>query len=288
MKFRFIRDHRETFQVGRMCEVLSVSRSGFYAWLERPESPRKVEDRLLTQEIEAVHQKSRGTYGAPRIHAHLRKAQRRCSRKRVARLMAEASLKSKVRRKFRSTTDSNHAHPVAPNLLNQCFEVSEPNRVWVADITYIPTLEGWLYLACLLDLCSRVVVGWSMAATMTSELVKDALRMALGRRSPPRGLIHHSDRGSQYASHEYRGMLEEHGIRCSMSRKGNCYDNAVQESFFHTLKTELTHHFQYQTRAEARASVFDYIEVFYNRERLHSTIGYQAPVSFEERVAAVG
>ena len=287
MKFRFVRDHRETFTVGRMCEVLEVSRSGFYAWLSRPPSSRAVEDEKLSGEIVEIHDDSRQIYGSPRVHAALRDRGYRCGRKRVARLMAQNGLRSKVRRKFRNTTDSNHDLPVAPNLLGQNLEVMATDRVWVADITYVPTREGWLYLASIMDLASRSIVGWSMAATMKVELVLDALRMAIARRRPKPGLILHSARGSQYASRAYQEMLSEHGIRCSMSRRANCYDNAAKESFFHTLKTELVHHMDFETREEARASLFEYIEVFYNRQRLHSSIGYRSPADFEEELNAV-
>ncbi len=266
-----------------MCSTLKVSRGGFYVWLGRGESRRSKENRRLVVLIREEHERSRGTYGSPRMHAALKKRGETCSLNRVDRLMREAGIRSKVKRKFKKTTDSKHAHPVAPNLLGQDFWVSAPNEVWVSDITYIWTDEGWLYLASTLDLYSRMVVGWSMSACMPSSLVEDALKMAIDRRSPPPGMIHHSDRGVQYAAGVFQGLLEQHGVVCSMSRKGNCYDNAVKESFFHTLKTELCDHEHYRTREEARASVFEYIEVFYNRERLHSTIGYLSPLEFEAK-----
>ena len=268
-----------------MCSILEVSRSGYYAWLTRGESQRSREDRRLTALIREEHERSRATYGAPRLHAALKRRGETCGLHRVERLVRAAGIRSKVRRKFRTTTDSDHAHAVAPNLLGQQFEVSAPNQVWVSDITYIATDEGWLYLASTMDLFSRRIVGWAMSARMTVDIVLDALEMALGRRAPPPGLVHHSDRGVQYAAHAFRGLLERHGIVCSMSGKGNCYDNAVKESFFHTLKTELCDHERYPTRDQARASVFDFIEVFYNRARLHSTLGYLTPAEFEERVA---
>ena len=264
-----------------MCSVLEVSRSGFYAWHKRGESPRQRANRRLTGLIVEIHKKSRGTYGSPRIHVELRARDERCGKNRVARLMREAEIRSKVRRKFRVTTDSSHSLPVAPNLLDQRFVATHPNEIWLADITYIPTDEGWLYLASILDLFSRAVVGWSMDSTLRTSLVLAALRMAIGRRMPGPGLIHHSDRGSQYASSEYQRLLNDHGILCSMSRKGNCYDNAVKESFFHTLKTELVHHERFRSRAAARASLFEYMEVFYNRERRHSSLGYLTPEEFE-------
>jgi transposase InsO family protein len=270
-----------------MCSTLAVSRSGFYAWLGRGESRRAGEDLRLLVLIRAEHEKSRGTYGAPRIHAALKKRGEVCGLHRVERLMQEAGIRSKVRRKYKKTTDSNHPHPVAPNLLDQNFTVSGPNQVWVSDITYIWTEEGWLYLASTMDLYSRKIVGWAMSALMTASLVVDALVMAIDGRSPPPGMLHHSDRGVQYAAHAFQGLLEHHGITCSMSRKGNCYDNAVKESFFHTLKTELCDHEHYQTRAQARSSVFEFIEVFYNRTRLHSTLDYCSPMEFEAQRVAV-
>jgi transposase InsO family protein len=270
-----------------MSSTLEVSRTGFYAWLGRAESRHTLEDRRLTVLIREEHEKSRGTYGAPRIHAALKKRDEVCGLHRVERLMREAGIRSKMRPKYKKTTDSKHAHPVAPNILDQDFTASAPNRVWVSDITYIWTDEGWLFLASTLDLYSRKVVGWSMSASMLTSLVEGALQMAIDRRSPLAGLLHHSDRGVQYAAHAFQGLLEQHGIVCSMSRKGNCYDNAVKESFFHTLKTELCDHEHYRTRAQARASVFEFIEVFYNRQRLHSTLGYRSPTEFEALPLAV-
>ena len=270
-----------------MCSTLEISRSGFYTWLGRGASRRASEDQRLLVLIREEHAKSRGTYGAPRIHAALKKRGEICGLHRVERLTQSAGIRAKMRRKFQKTTDSKHPHPVAPNILAQNFTVSAPNQVWVSDITYIWTDEGWLFLASTLDLFSRKVVGWSMSASMPASLVVDALEMAIDGRSPPPGLLHHSDRGVQYAAHAFQGLLEQHGIVCSMSRKGNCYDNAVKESFFHTLKTELCDHEHYKTRAQARASVFEFIEVFYNRQRLHSTLGYLSPNEFEAQHIAV-
>jgi putative transposase len=270
-----------------MCSTLEVSRSGFYVWLDRDESSRAREDFRLIVLIREEHAKSRATYGAPRIHAALKKRGELCGLHRVERLMHRAGIRSKMRRKFVRTTNSNHPHPIAPNLLDRQFSVSVPNQVWVSDITYIWTDEGWLFLASTLDLYSRKVVGWAMSELMPASLVESALQMAIDLRSPPAGLLHHSDRGVQYAAHAFQGLLVRHGITCSMSRKGNCYDNAVKESFFHTLKTELCDHEHYRTRAEARASVFEFIEVFYNRKRLHSTLGYCSPTEFEAQRVAV-
>ena len=273
--------------MGLMCKTLEVSRSGFYAWLAREESQRAREDRRLTALIRGIFEESRGTYGAPRVHKTLQKRGVRCGRKRVRRLMQAAGLRARTKRKFRvKTTDSNHGLPIAPDLLGQNFTAQGPNQAWVSDITYIPTDEGWLYLASTMDLFSRRIVGWSMSSTLEAAGVIDALQMAIGRRTPEAGLIHHSDRGSQYASRDFRESLEAHGIKASMGRKGNCYDNAAKESFFYTLKTELIHHEHYRTREEARASVFDYIETFYNRQRLHSTLSYCSPVEFELKHAA--
>lgn len=269
-----------------MCSTLEVSRSAFYAWFGRGESRRSRENRRLTDLIREEHKGSRGIYGSPRIYVALKTRGETCSLNRVQRLMQAAGIRSKVKRKFRKTTDSKHEHRVAPNLVDQNFSTSAPNQVWVSDITYIWTDEGWLYLASTMDLYSRMIVGWSMSATMPASLVVRALEMAIDRRSPPAGMIHHSDRGVQYAAHAFQGLLERHDIVCSMSGKGNCYDNAVKESFFHTLKTELCDHERYRTRAEAQASIFEYIEVFYNRQRLHSTIGYLSPLQFEaQRIA---
>jgi len=269
-----------------MCSVLEVSRSGFYAWLKRAESRRSREDRELTEQIRQIHEESHGIYGAPRIHAVLLRRGRRCGINRVARLMRLAGIRSRTYRRFRvRTTDSNHSLPIAPNVVDRDFTAEKPDQLWVADITYIPTSEGWLYLAAIIDVFSRTVVGWSMEAHMRTSLVLNALDMALGRRQPGEGLIHHSDRGSQYASKAYRKALENRGIICSMSRKGDCYDNAMMESFFHSLKVEWIYGESLATRREAKAAIFEYLEVFYNRQRLHSALGYLSPAEFEEVVA---
>jgi transposase InsO family protein len=260
---------------------MDVTRSTFYDWLNRPESARSREDRHLGEEVRKAHEKSRGTYGARRIRQELVEDDEPISRTRVGRLMKQQGLESKSKRKFKATTNSNHGRPVAPNLLDREFLVDQPNTVYAGDITYIPTDEGWLYLAVLIDLYSRAVVGWAMSERMTAQLANDALMMAIWKRRPPKGLMTHSDRGSQYASALYQKTIKDHGFICSMSRKGNCWDNAPSESFFHTLKTELTHHRHYQTRQEAKQEIFEYIEVFYNRQRRHSTIGYQTPMGYE-------
>ncbi len=280
MKYRFISDHRETFKVGRMCRLLNVSRSGYYWWLKRPESRRSRENRALQDKIRVLHVASHGIYGAPKIHRDLVDTGIRCGKNRVARIMREAGIRSRTKKKFKATTNSKHNLPVAPNLLNQDFAVEAPERVWVGDITYIHTDEGWLYMAVVLDLFNRQVVGWSASSRMTRQLAIDALQMALGRRNPGKCLLHHSDRGSQYASNDYQKILKENDMICSMSRKGNCYDNAVAESFFGRLKAEWVNHYRYHSRAEAIGSLFYYIEIFYNRNRRHSSIDYTTPQDY--------
>jgi putative transposase len=281
VKFEFIDAQKALFPVEFMCEQLGVSRSGFYAWRERPESTRQQQEKQLAEEVAQVHQESRGTYGSPRVHAEMRARGRKVSRKRVARLMKKQKLAARRKRRSVRTTDSNHSHPVAPNVLERDFSPDTPNSTWATDITYVWTGEGWLYLAVVLDLFSRMVVGWSMSEHIDTKLVRGALEMALEGRQPPQGLIHHSDRGSQYASTEYRQALASRGIQASMSRKGNCWDNAVVESFFSTLKQELVYLTDFTTRHQARSELFEYIEVFYNRTRRHSSLGYLSPRDYE-------
>lgn len=286
MKYAFIERHQEIFTVTRMCNLMHVSQSAYYDWLKRPESHRSMEDRRLGEKVnkshEKSHEKSRETYGARRIRQELVEDGESISRERVGRLMKQQGLESKSQRKFKATTNANHDRPVAPNLLDREFLVDQPDTVYAGDISYIPTDEGWLYLAVLIDLYSRAVVGWAMSKRMTAQLVNDALVMAIWKRKSPNGLMVHSDRGSQYASELYQKTIKDHGFICSMSRRGSCWDNAPSESFFHTLKTELTHHRRYQTRQEAKQEIFEYIEVFYNRQRRHSTIGYQTPLGYEK------
>lgn len=282
MKYAFIQEHEAVFSVSRMCRVFNVSRSGFYDWLSRPESARKQADRQLTEDIKQVFEDSRQTYGTRRIQDDLDQQGQRVSRARIGRLMRQEGLRCKTRRRFRATTNSNHSLPVAPNHLDRQFQVAAPDRAYVSDITYVATGEGWLYLAVFLDLYSRQVVGWAMSAWMTADLVVDALQMARWRRRPGEGLLVHSDRGSQYASGRFQTVLKNHGYLCSMSRKGNCWDNAPAESFFHTLKTELIHHRRFGTREQAKQEIFEYIEVFYNRQRKHSTLGYRTPAEFDQ------
>ena len=236
-------------------------------------------------EIRAIHRSSRGTYGSPRVHAHMKAQGMSHSRKRIARLMRQGDIRAKQKRKFKATTDSSHGYPVAPNLLKRKFMAQGPNQKWVADITYIATGEGWLYLAAIMDLYSRRIVGWSMSGSISRQLALDALEMAAGRRHPGPGLLHHSDRGGQYASDEYQEKLDSYGMKCSMSRKANCWDNAAMESWFHTLKVELVNHRYYQSRRQAKADIFEYIEVFYNHRRSHSALGYRPPAEYEMRKA---
>ncbi|KIX14041.1 IS3 family transposase [Dethiosulfatarculus sandiegensis] len=265
MKFQFIKDNNKKFQIRLMCRVLEVSPSGYYAWLHRPESQRARENRKLVCEIKAIHKQNRGVYGSPRIHAELKDRKKQVSKNRVARLMSKNNIKAKQKRKYKATTNSKHNHPVSPNLLQRNFGAEAPNQKWLADITFIPTREGWLYLAAILDLYSKMIVGWSMSSRMTEKLVLNALQMAVGRRHPQPGLIHHSDQGCQYASNNYQQKLKSYGMIGSMSRRGNCWDNSPMESWFHSMKTELVMHRDYQTKTQAKADIFEYTEVFYNR-----------------------
>ncbi len=284
MRFAFIEQHATTYPVRLMCRVLEVSPSGYYAWRARPESPRDVANRQLVAEIRRIEVHHHGRYGSPRMHAALRAQGHRCSRGRVERLMRRHRIRALAGRRYRPcTTDSRHYLAVAPNLLAQRFEAPTPNRVWLADITYIPTGEGWLYLAAVLDLATRKIVGWAMRDHMRTELALSALMMAIQRQRPGRGLVHHSDRGSQFAAEAYVNQLAAVGAVPSMSRTGNCYDNAPMESFFHTLKVELVHQQRWATRDEARRDLFGYIEGYYNRARLHSALGYLTPEQAEQK-----
>ena len=283
MKFGFIDAEKAKYPVGVLCDVLDVSRSGFYAWKGRPAPAKKKLDAHLATRIAGVHKGSRGTYGSPRVHAELRANGVRVGRKRVERLMRENGLQARRKRRFRRTTDSNHSQPIAPNVLGRHFEAVAPNQVWVTDVTYIWTQEGWLYLAAMLDLFSRRVVGWAASENNDRTLALDALNRALRARRPGPGLLHHSDRGSPYASDDYRQALAKSAIRASMSRTGDCWDNAVAESFFSTLKAELTERTDYATREQARRSIGEYIDGFYNVERRHSFNGYLNPTEYELR-----
>jgi putative transposase len=283
MTFRFIEDNRPYWPVRLLCETLEVSAAGYYAWRERTTSAQQLRRDALVVEIRAIHAEVKARYGSPRIHAELAARGQTCCVNTVAKLMRDQGIAAKTARKFRcTTTNSNHDLPVADNLLDRQFNPSEANEVWLGDITYIPTREGWLYLAAVEDLYSRRVVGWSMADHMESRLVVDALEMAIQRRLPDERLLAHSDRGSQYASEHYQLLLAKHGITCSMSRRADCWDNAPMESFFASLKKELVHDADFATRAEARAAIFEYIEVFYNGQRRHSSLGYVSPVEYEQ------
>ncbi len=286
MRYTCIAWHQGQYPVTLMCRVLHVTRSGFYAAQRRPPSRRAQVDARLGLEIRMVHATSRRTYGSPRIHAELRARGRRCGRKRVARLMRVEGLAARRRRRFRVTTQSHHARPIAPNILARRFAVGAPNQVWAGDITYIPTREGWLYLAVLLDLGSRRVIGWALRATLERSLTLAALGMALVTRRLIASGLHHSDRGSQYACGEYRALLAAHGVTVSMSRTGDCFDNAVVESFFKTLKTELADEADWTTRVEAEAAIVEYVEHWYNAQRRHSTLGYLSPIMYKLRQRA--
>lgn len=270
-----------------MCEFFAVSRAGFYAWLKRPESQRKRENKRLGALIKESFELSRGTYGYRRVHKDLQEKNEICSEYLVTRLMKQQALRAKARRKFKVTTDSRHNKPIHENILQRQFHAVKPNQRWVTDITYIPTMEGWLYLAVIMDLYSRRIVGWSMSNRLQELLVIDAMRMALFRRKVKSSLLLHSDRGSQYASDNFQKLLRENDINCSMSRKGNCWDNAAMESFFHSLKTECVNHENFKTRDDAKKIIFDYIEVFYNKQRRHSFLNYMSPENYEELASKI-
>lgn len=280
MTYGFMRECRESYKIKRMCGVLKVSRSGYYAWERHEPSLRERDNEELLRRILEVHSQSRRLYGSPRVVVELRKQGVRCGRNRVARIMREHLIRGEVKkRRFRRTTDSRHDYALASNLL---VERSQTEGVWASDMTFVPTSEGWLYVAAVMNVKSRRIIGLSMSDRLTQELASSALRDAVGRQSPSEGLIHHSDRGRQYASYAYQELLREYGMIPSMSRSGNCYDNAYLESFFGTLKTELVHGERYRTRLEARLSIFEYVEVFYNRQRSHSALGYRSPEQYEK------
>jgi transposase InsO family protein len=281
VKFAFISEEKVAFPVAALCRLLAVSPSGFYAAQGRPRSPHGRRDDKLTEQVVGVHAASKGRYGSPRVHAELKAAGERVGRKRVARLMREKKLAARMRRRFRTTTDSKHDFPIAPNVLERDFTASAPDQAWVTDITFLWTAQGWLYLAVILDLFSRRVVGWATSQNVDRHLALAALDTALARRRPAAGLVHHSDRGSTYASSDYRKALDARGLECSMSRKGDCWDNAVAESFFSTLKRELEGIDDFESRAGATLSISDYIDGFYNIQRRHSAINYTSPVEFE-------
>ena len=285
MRYRAIQEYDRRYPIRLMCRALAVSAAGYYAWRSRPESPRAVSARTVLSAIRVIHRESRETYGSPSIWDALVKQGHRIGEHRVARLMRQNGIRAKTVKKWRATTQSNHRLPVAQNTLNRQFMVEAPNRVWAGDLTSVWTTEGWLYLAVLLDLYSRRVIGWAMGHRLTVDLAEQALTMALVTRRPEAGLLHHSDRGSQYAASRYQQLLDAQGLVPSMSRKGNCWDNACVESFFGTLKRELVHHRHYATRDDATRDIFEYIEVFYNRQRRHSTLGYHSPAEYEAKTA---
>ena len=282
MKYQFIAAYRHEYPITTMCRVLEVSVSGYYAWSKRPSSQRSREDAQLAEQVKITFQSNRGVYGSPRVHAELQAQGIRCARKRVARLMREQEVFARRPRHRTITTQSEPSAQVAPNLLERDFSADEPNTKWVADTTYIWTAQGWLYLAVVLDLFSRMVVGWSMAATQDATLVMHALHMAIARRRPQAGLLHHTDRGSTYTSESYQALLRQEGMVASMSRTADCYDNAAMESFFHSFKGECIDGQSFPTRAQARSITFDYIETFYNRTRRHSTLHYLSPLTYEQ------
>jgi transposase InsO family protein len=279
----FIKDHRKQYGLKLLCEVLAVSRSGYHKWLKRKGSQRAIEDQRLLEIIRLHYDRSRGTYGLPRIYAAMRKQGLKVNKKRIGRLMRINKIRAKTKRKFKVTTIENTKAKASENILNKNFTSERENHIWTSDITYLWTSEGWLYLAVVMDIYSRKIIGWSLGSSLSAELVLRALLMALLHRNPLEGIIFHSDRGSQYTSSQVRQLLKSYKISQSMSSTGNCYDNAITESFFHTLKTELIYWNRYQTREEAKRSIFQYIEIFYNRQRLHSAIGYLSPVEFEEK-----
>ncbi len=283
MKYAMMEQLRADYPVPLMCRIYDVSPSGYYAWQSRPPSKRAQEDARLEVEIKAAHQRTRQTYGAERLQEDLADNGVSTTVHRVKRLRKKLGIRCKQKRKFRVTTDSNHNMPVAPNLLDQKFTASAPNQIWVSDITYIPTDEGWLYLAGHKDLFSGDLVGYAMSERMTKSLITQSLFRGVAERRPPKGLIHHSDRGSQYCAYEYRKILDQFGMVTSMSRRGNCYDNAPMESFWGLLKNELVHHRRFKTRAEAIQSITEYIEIFYKRQRKQARLGYLSPVAFERQ-----
>jgi putative transposase len=285
VKYAFIRAHTDEFRIARMCTVLRVSRSGYYDWLCRPESARAKRDRALLVQIRQTHLDGRRAYGAVKTWEALNERGISCGKHQVARLRQHEGIVAERKRRFRLTVENHYTAPPAPNLVQRVFTVTQPNRVWVGDMTFIRTRAGFLYLAVLLDLFARKVVGWSMHDRPSLEVALNALDMALARRRPAPGLIHHTDQGALYSAHAYRGRMHAHGLIPSMSARGNCYDNAVAESFFSSLKNELVHHRDFPNREAARAEIFDYIEVFYNRQRLHQTLGYLTPLQFERRYA---
>jgi putative transposase len=284
VKYAFIKDHREEFPIDIMCEILEVSSSGYYDWMKRDHTAKEARKNVLVEKISQIHDGSRRSYGSPRVFEVLKGMGEKISRPTVERLMRDNEIKARSKRRFKVTTDSKHDLPIAKNVLNRQFEVGSANKSWASDITYVWTDEGWLYLAGVIDIGTRKLVGWAMGDEMKKSLVLSALEMAVKRQCPDRGLIHHSDRGSQYASKAYRRRLCRYGMKASMSKKGDCWDNAVMESFFHTLKVEHIYHQHFRTRSEAMSSIFEWIEVFYNRHRIHSSLGFVSPECYEQKL----
>jgi len=281
MKYRYMEKHRSTFGIQKMCRALHISSSGYYRWRKGGDSKRKAENEALLWQIRLIHKKHKQRYGSPRITKELQDNGCRCSENRIARLMRKNGIAAKTKRKFKVTTRSKHSLPVAENLVKGNFTAAAPNRLWASDITYVWTAEGWLYLLGILDAFNRQIVGWSMNNRLTQDLAINALQQAVWRRKPEAGCIFHSDRGSQYAGNAFRDLLGKYGFLQSMSGSGNCYDNAIMETFFHTLKTELVYFESYQSRKEGKISIFEYIEMYYNRIRKHSALNYKSPVDFE-------
>lgn len=282
MKYQFMDNHYSEFTVRKMCQTLEVSNSRYYAWRKKPHSKRENENLAILEKIKEIHKKSRNTYGSPRIYNEMKNKGIKSGENRIARIMQENGIRSKTKKKFKITTCSKHNLPVAENVLNRNFQIKKPNMVWTSDITYVETNEGWLYTCVVLDLCSKRVIGWSMEANMTTEMVLKALNMAITNRNPQEGIIFHTDRGKQYASEEFRKRLREKNFIQSMSRKGNCWDNAPTESFFKTLKVEELYFKKFITRKEAKGVIFEYMEGFYNTQRIHSSLGYLSPFMFEK------
>ena len=272
---------KANYSIDLLCKAMRVSRSGFYKWLSELGSNRELDNQKMKSAIEKIHTASRGTYGRRRVHSTLKRQFIRCGKNRVRKLMKELGISGVGKRKFKVTTQSDHKLPICPNLIMQDFKVSAPEVLWTSDITYVPTREGWLYLSIVLDVFSRAIVGWSMSESLRTEVVTESIKMALRARRPPQGVIFHSDRGSQYASKKVRHLLKENSFHQSMSSTGNCFDNAITETFFATLKKELIHRCNFKTRKEAKTSIFEYIEVFYNRIRSHSALGFLSPLEYE-------
>lgn len=286
MKYQFMKNFKDKYPIGKMARILNVSKSGYYEWLSRKESNRSIENKKLLEEIKHVHEKSRHVYGSPKIHDSLLKKGYKCGKNRIIRIMKENNIRSRTKKKFRVTTNSKHNNPVAENILNRAFAVENPNEVWVSDITYVQTYSGWLYLCIIMDLYSRKVIGYALSDSLESEIVINAFMMSWNQRKPKKGLLFHSDRGIQYASKKFQEILKLKEVTCSMSRKGNCWDNACAESFFHLLKIEEVNHITYESKEVARIKIFEYIEVFYNNFRTHSYLNYMSPAEFERKKIA--